>query len=71
MIERIRKRIRRRMLYYRGLWRFRTGTCPACNSDAPALYDCPVCDGDSTFIEGAPRALWMVRYRVLLESNVY
>ena len=27
----------------RGRWRLWWGLCPLCNSDAPALYHCPVC----------------------------
>lgn len=27
----------------RARWRVWWGFCPACNSDAPALYECPVC----------------------------
>jgi hypothetical protein len=26
-----------------GWWRMVWGLCPWCNSDAPALYHCPVC----------------------------
>ena len=26
-----------------GKWRLLFGFCPECNSDAPKLYDCPVC----------------------------
>jgi len=28
----------------RGRWRLWWGFCPHCNSDAPELYDCPVCE---------------------------
>lgn len=30
-----------------GRWRLSWNLCPACNSDAPALYRCPVCHGYS------------------------
>ena len=29
----------------RGLSRLALGFCPLCNSDAPEVYDCPVCSG--------------------------
>ncbi len=29
----------------RGRWRMLWGFCPMCNSDAPKIYDCPVCSG--------------------------
>ena len=28
-----------------GQWRLLLGFCPRCNSDAPHVYDCPVCIG--------------------------
>jgi hypothetical protein len=28
-----------------GLWRYWWRLCPACNSDAPELDDCPICEG--------------------------
>ena len=28
-----------------GSWRIKLGFCPLCNSDAPEVYDCPLCDG--------------------------
>ncbi len=27
-----------------GRWRILWGNCPACNSDAPKIYDCNICD---------------------------
>ena len=27
-----------------GRWRLLFGNCPACNSDAPEMYDCNICD---------------------------
>jgi len=37
--------IQRRLSLIKGRLRLRYGFCPMCNSDAPELYDCPVCDG--------------------------
>jgi hypothetical protein len=31
--------------YYRNFW----GFCPACNSDAPEMYNCYCCLGDRVF----------------------
>lgn len=28
----------------RGRWRLLFGFCPQCNSDAPEMYECPICD---------------------------
>jgi len=33
------------MIYRRGLWRIYWGSCPECNSDAPALDKCKFCGG--------------------------
>jgi hypothetical protein len=27
-----------------GKWRLLLGNCPNCNSDAPKMYDCNICD---------------------------
>ncbi len=32
----------------RGRFRLFWGFCPECNSDAPKLYECPVCDWNRT-----------------------
>jgi len=52
-------------LFIRGRWRIWWGFCPACNSDAPQLYDCTVCH---YYSGGYPpsrmrRAIWWVRFR--------
>lgn len=43
--------------------------CPECNSDAPKIYDCPVCKGKSktSFKEwySKTRELWWKRYKKL------
>lgn len=41
----------------RGRWRLWLGYCPACNLDAPALYDCQVCE----YYQGP----WPAGYRTL------
>jgi hypothetical protein len=47
-------------------FRVRRPVCPACNSDAPALDDCRVCEGYSTTYHGLPtpmqREQWMMRH---------
>lgn len=40
-----------------GRWRLLFGLCPECNSDAPELYDCPVCE-----YKRAPKQYWWVRF---------
>jgi len=37
-----------------GRWRLLFGFCPACNSDAPELYDCRVCNWYITSEMGMP-----------------
>jgi len=37
--------IQRGLSLIKGRLRLMNGFCPMCNSDAPELYDCPVCDG--------------------------
>ena len=32
-----------------GRWRNMWGFCPKCNSDAPEVYTCDVCDGNRDF----------------------
>ncbi len=33
------------LVYLRGAWRIRWGSCPLCNSDAPEMDDCAFCNG--------------------------
>lgn len=40
-----------------GAWRYFWRLCPLCNSDAPELYTCPVCEYNH-----APREFWKQRY---------
>jgi len=41
-----------------GYIRYKLGECPRCNSDAPALYDCPVCE-----FNYVPREYWWIRFK--------
>ena len=54
----------------RGRWRLLFGFCPACNSDAPELYDCTVCQWYRTSENGMPKKstkwAWWQRYKALL-----
>lgn len=42
------------------------GFCPKCNSDAPELYDCKVCNWYQTSFSGMPdketKAIWWDRF---------
>ncbi len=40
------------------------GLCPLCNSDAPELYDCPVCEFNKV-----DRSVWLPRYRAAIDGN--
>lgn len=37
--------LRYKLKLFNGWYRTRLGLCPVCNSDAPELYDCPLCEG--------------------------
>lgn len=59
---------RERLLLLRGRWRYLFGFCPACNSDAPGIYDCQVCGGWRTPGDGHVRQriskrLWYGRFK--------
>lgn len=62
-------------LKLRGKWRLFWGLCPACNSDAPELYDCTVCQWYRTSERGMPdktiKQAWWERYLKLLNFNNY
>lgn len=67
---------RRRISRILGRWRLFLGFCPRCNSDAPAVYDCRVCnqvyeDGENITSQNsrqcyppnlATKALWWFRW---------
>ena len=40
-----------------GKMKLLVGWCPACNSDAPGLYSCPVCEYSE-----APKVYWWIRF---------
>ena len=48
-----------------GKWRLLWGFCPYCNSDAPVLYNCPVCHyyHGSYPPDKVLRRAWWVRYK--------
>lgn len=48
----------------RGQFRMLFGLCPACNSDAPKLYDCPVCKYNAV-----AKNFWWDRFIKTLTKN--
>lgn len=50
--------MKRIFLLARGRLRLNFGFCPQCNSDAPKLYDCPVCNWNKR-----QKALWWFDYK--------
>ena len=52
--------------YWRSIW----GWCPNCNSDAPELYDCPVCnyDTNSPFSKDKRKRYWE-RWKLLEQKR--
>lgn len=58
-----------------GLQRLRRGYCPLCNSDAPELDTCPVCDGHRHYfaLKGVKRrdmaATLLTRYHQHLNTQ--
>lgn len=56
-------KLRRLVGRYRLFW----GFCPECNSDAPKLYDCRICDAYGTSRQGYPvpegtKRTWWARF---------
>lgn len=47
-----------------GKWRLLFGFCPQCNSDAPELYACPVCNYNKT-----PKISWWAMYKSINQLN--
>jgi hypothetical protein len=45
------KKITTWLRYLQGLWRHAANFCPQCNSDAPALDSCPICQSARTWEE--------------------
>lgn len=43
-------------------WRLWHGLCPECNSDAPAIDTCKVCESFSGIPSRATKAKWWGRY---------
>jgi hypothetical protein len=66
-----------RLKLIRGWWRFKVfGFCPACNSDAPGIYNCQVCGGwrypgDGRVRQRLARELWWGRFLVRLRLKDY
>lgn len=63
--------LREWLLLVRGWIRLRFGFCPACNSDAPGIYDCQVCGGwrtplDGKVRQGVEKTLWWGRFKTRL-----
>lgn len=47
-------KLRRKFRVYVGAWRLVSNLCPLCNSDAPAIDTCPICEGYHTADRGKP-----------------
>jgi hypothetical protein len=60
-----------------GRTRIAFGFCPACNSDAPEVYDCKVCEGWQSVYEGvfpppqATRDRWWRRFTMAKCTHGY
>jgi hypothetical protein len=54
-----------------GKWRLMLGFCPYCNSDAPVLYDCPVCEFYTGSYPPAKniKQTWWERYKETLSER--
>lgn len=48
------------LLFLRGWWRISWHRCPQCNSAAPEVDDCPVCEGWTQALTGLHRPPWYV-----------
>jgi hypothetical protein len=46
--------MKRFFIILNGRWRLLFGFCPKCNSDAPEIYDCMICDWYRTSEKGMP-----------------
>ncbi len=51
-------RVKKLFLIIRGGFRLLFGFCPACNSDAPQMYDCTVCRWN-----WEPKREWWKRFK--------
>lgn len=48
-----------------GRWRLLFGNCPKCNSDAPEMYDCNICDYKNNYnnrTKAQDRIYWWNRF---------
>lgn len=67
--------IRYKLEYLKALYRVMLGFCPLCNSDAPELYDCPICNGrhsargDKFPPPKATKSLWLKDYKAVLSAK--
>lgn len=52
------------LLIILGAWHFLFRFCPLCNSSAPELYDCPVCEYNK-----APKKYWWERFISYLNGD--
>jgi hypothetical protein len=65
--------MRKIFLFARGTWRVLWYLCPHCNSDAPAIYECIICNGYRSSYSGLPRKdrwMWLKRYKNLIRERV-
>lgn len=50
------------MRYFIGWWRMLFNFCPECNSDAPAIDNCPVCRNYRGYVDKAIKAKWWKKF---------
>jgi hypothetical protein len=60
-------KIKNNLLYWRGIWRTFWGWCPKCNSDAPELYKCNICNYNKI----KERIIKIKAYKLELTLNEY
>jgi hypothetical protein len=52
-----------------GRKRYFFGSCPQCNSSAPYLYECPVCEYTYPITPNVDKSLWWQKFMDLSEDE--
>lgn len=69
-------KIKWRLSYAAGKWRLMLGMCPMCNSDAPEIDSCPVCNsyhssrGDKFPPEKSTKEKWWREYKGAIDAKL-